>query len=92
MVALPLLSLIRRAVPFPAILLLAGACAVEIPSGFPVPDGLVGGALDDGLLDSLDKLITKQIQPMTSTFVAPGYRRRVVAKLTRSLVRRLYQA
>ncbi len=53
-------------------------------------DGLTGGALDDGLLEALDKLITKQIQPMTSTFVAPGYRRRVVARLTRKLVRRLY--
>ena len=46
MVALPLLSLIRRAVPFPAILLLAGACAVEMPQGVPVPDGL-GGGLED---------------------------------------------
>ncbi len=54
-------------------------------------DGLAGAALDDGMLDSLDKLIAKQIQPMTSTFTPPGYRRRVVAKLTRKLIRRLYQ-
>ena len=52
---------------------------------------LAGGVLDDEMLDGLDKLIAKQIQPMTSTFVPPGYRRRVVAKLTRKLVRRLYQ-
>jgi hypothetical protein len=30
------------------------------------------------------------MQPMTSTMTPPGYRRRVVANLTRSLVRRLY--
>ncbi len=54
-------------------------------------DDLTGGALDDGLLDGLDRLIAKQIQPMTSTFVAPGYRRRVVARLTRRLVQRLYR-
>jgi len=29
---------------------------------------------------------------MTSTFTPPGYRRKVVADLTRSLARRLYQS
>ena len=55
-------------------------------------DGLTGSPTDDAMLESLDKLIGKQMQPMNSTFSPPGYRRRVVAKLTRSLIRRLYQS
>jgi len=54
-------------------------------------DGLTGGPPDDAMLDTLDKLMGKQIQPMNSTFTPPGYRRRVVAKLTRSVIRKLYQ-
>lgn len=52
---------------------------------------LTGAALDDDMIEALDRLIRDQIQPMTSTFSPPGYRRRVVAKLMRSLVRRLYR-
>jgi 4-hydroxybenzoyl-CoA reductase subunit beta len=37
-------------------------------------DELTGGALDDNLLDGLDGLIRKQMQPMGSTFTPPGYR------------------
>ncbi len=50
----------------------------------------VGKALDDTALDQLVDLITKQIQPMTSTFSPPGYRRKVATNLTRSLIRRLF--
>jgi len=53
-------------------------------------DDLVGKALDDAALDHLVNLIPKQIQPMTSTFSPPGYRRRVTANLVRSVVHRLY--
>ena len=53
---------------------------------------LVGNPLDEAELEALLKRISKQIQPMTSTFSPPGYRRRVVANLTRSLVNRLYEA
>jgi 4-hydroxybenzoyl-CoA reductase subunit beta len=49
-----------------------------------------GAPLDDDALDRLAALPSKQMQPMTSTFTPPGYRRRVVANLVRSLVRRLY--
>ena len=49
-----------------------------------------GAPLDDDALDRLAALPSKQMQPMTSTFTPPGYRRKVVANLTRSLVRRLY--
>jgi 4-hydroxybenzoyl-CoA reductase subunit beta len=51
----------------------------------------LGAPLDEDTLDGLVGLIPKQIQPMTSTFTPPGYRRRVIANITRSLVRRLYQ-
>ena len=53
---------------------------------------LVGAPLDEDALDRLVGLLPKQIQPMTSTFTPPGYRRKVVANLTRSLARRLFQA
>jgi len=45
---------------------------------------------NDTLLEQLTELISKQIQPMTSTFTPPGYRRKVAANLTRALVRKLY--
>ena len=54
-------------------------------------EALGGAPLDDAALVRLVDLIPKQIQPMTSTFSPPGYRRRVVANLMRSLVRRLYE-
>jgi hypothetical protein len=37
-------------------------------------------------------LLPKQIQPMSSTFTPPGYRRKVVANLARALFRRLAAA
>ncbi len=54
-------------------------------------EALIGSTLDDAALDRLVGLVPKQIQPMTSTLTPPGYRRRVVANLMRSLVRRLYE-
>lgn len=53
-------------------------------------DDLIGQPVTDAWLDGLVDLIPKQIQPMTSTFSPPGYRRRVTANMARSLVRRLF--
>jgi 4-hydroxybenzoyl-CoA reductase subunit beta len=53
-------------------------------------DDLLGAPCDAAWLDRLLDLVPKQIQPMTSTFTPPGYRRKVVAALTRRLVARLY--
>ena len=53
-------------------------------------EAFVGAPLDGKALDRLAALPTKQMQPMTTTMTPPGYRRRVVANLIRSLVRRLY--
>jgi 4-hydroxybenzoyl-CoA reductase subunit beta len=63
----------------------------SMPLSLEGTDGLTGKPLDEAMLGDLDELIRKQIQPMNSTFSPPGYRRRVVAKLTRSTIRRLYQ-
>ncbi len=53
-------------------------------------DDVLGAPLDDTAIERIVGLLPKQIQPMTSTFTPPGYRRRAVANMTRSLVRRLY--
>jgi CO/xanthine dehydrogenase FAD-binding subunit len=53
-------------------------------------EAFVGAPLDDAALDRLAALPSKQMQPMTTTLTPPGYRRRVVANLIRSLARRLY--
>jgi 4-hydroxybenzoyl-CoA reductase subunit beta len=52
---------------------------------------LIDAPLDEVALDRLVDLLPKQIQPMTSTFTPPGYRRKVIANLTRSLARRLFE-
>ena len=39
-----------------------------------------------------DSLVRKEIQPMASTLVAAGYRRRVAAGLARRLVKRLFES
>lgn len=54
-------------------------------------DALTGASPGEEMLERLDDLVGDRIQPMNSTFSPPGYRRRVVAKLTRSLIRRLYR-
>jgi 4-hydroxybenzoyl-CoA reductase subunit beta len=53
-------------------------------------DAFLDRPLDDAALNAITRLLPKQIQPMTSTFTPPGYRRRVVVNLTRKLLRRLY--
>jgi CO/xanthine dehydrogenase FAD-binding subunit len=55
-------------------------------------DRLVGEAVGDELAEKLAAMLPKQIQPMSSTFTPPGYRRRVIANLVRSLFRRLTDA
>ncbi|MFQ5562710.1 MAG: 4-hydroxybenzoyl-CoA reductase subunit beta [Parvularculaceae bacterium] len=52
---------------------------------------IIGAPLNEDALDRLVNLLPKQIQPMTSTFTPPGYRRKVIANLTRSLARRLFE-
>jgi len=51
--------------------------------------GLIGAPPDE---DALATLLGKQIQPMSSTFTAPGYRRKVAANMTRALLRKLYSS
>lgn len=51
-------------------------------------ENMVGRELDT---DAVAKLLPKQIQPMTTTTVAPGYRRKVIANLVRALARRLFE-
>ncbi len=63
----------------------------SMPLALQGTDGLTGTPPDDALFEALDELVRKQIQPMNSTFTPPGYRRRVVAKLTRKLIQRLYE-
>jgi len=48
---------------------------------------LTGAPLDE---EALTALLGKQIQPMTSTFTPPGYRRKVAANMTGALARRLF--
>jgi 4-hydroxybenzoyl-CoA reductase subunit beta len=55
-------------------------------------DRLVGEAVGEEVVEKLAAMLPKQIQPMSSTFTPPGYRRRVVANLVRSLFRRLTDA
>jgi 4-hydroxybenzoyl-CoA reductase subunit beta len=98
-------SRVRSAIDFPlagiaAALRVDGANVAELrialtgTNAMPIlltgTEAFAGAPLDDAALDRLAALPSKQMQPMTSTFTPPGYRRRVVANLTRSLVRRLY--
>ncbi|MDR2240032.1 MAG: 4-hydroxybenzoyl-CoA reductase subunit beta [Zoogloeaceae bacterium] len=55
-------------------------------------DALIGQKPDEAFHAALDKAVRKEIQPMASTLVAAGYRRRVAAGLARRLVERLYAA
>ena len=98
-------SRVRSAIDFPlagiaAALRTDGATVAELrvaltgTNAMPIlltgTEAFAGAPLDEAALDRLAALPSKQMQPMTSTFTPPGYRRRVVANLTRSLVRRLY--
>ncbi len=55
-------------------------------------EALAGVALDEAVAEKILALIPKQIQPMTSTFTPPGYRRKVTANMTRRLVGELFAA
>jgi 4-hydroxybenzoyl-CoA reductase subunit beta len=48
-------------------------------------DELAGRAVDEPTLEKLAALLSKQIQPMTSTVTPPGYRRKVAINLVRKL-------
>ena len=64
----------------------------SFPGLVPGLDALAGQAPDDVFFAALDKAVRKAIQPMESTLVAAGYRRRVAAALAKRLVERLCQA
>ena len=55
-------------------------------------DRLVGETVGEEVAEKLATMLPKQIQPMSSTFTPPGYRRKVVANLVRALFRRLAEA
>ena len=55
-------------------------------------DALAGARFDDALRDKIAGLLPKQIQPMTSTFTPPGYRRRVSTNLIKALASELFEA
>ncbi len=53
-------------------------------------DALIGRPLDEAALQSLDKLVQKQVQPMRTTLASAQYRRLAAAGLARRLVSTLY--
>jgi len=53
-------------------------------------EALLGRTVDEDFLNKLTHLLPKQIQPMTSTFTPPGYRRKVANNLMCDLVKRLF--
>lgn len=53
-------------------------------------DALVGKPLDDAVLQSIDRLVQKQVQPMRTTLASAQYRRLAAAGLARKLAARLY--
>jgi 4-hydroxybenzoyl-CoA reductase subunit beta len=55
-------------------------------------DRLAGEAIGEEMAEQLVAMLPKQIQPMSSTFTPPGYRRKVVANLARALFNRLIEA
>jgi 4-hydroxybenzoyl-CoA reductase subunit beta len=62
------------------------------PGLVPGLDALAGKAPDEAFYAALDKAVRKEIQPMASTLVAAGYRRRVAVALAKRLVRRLSES
>lgn len=62
------------------------------PGLVPGLETLAGKAPDDAFMEALDKAVRREIQPMASTLVAAGYRRRVASGLARRLVRKLFEA
>ncbi len=62
------------------------------PGLVPGLDALAGKAPDEAFYAALDKAVRKEIQPMASTLVAAGYRRRVAVALAKRLVMRLSES
>ncbi len=54
-------------------------------------ESLLDAPLDDDAVLTLQRMLPKQMQPMSSTFTPAKYRRRVVSNLTKALARRLYR-
>lgn len=54
-------------------------------------DAFAGKALDDHVLQSVERLVQKQVQPMRTTIVSAQYRRLAAAALARKLVGELAQ-
>lgn len=53
-------------------------------------DALIGKPLDEAALQSIDKLVQKQVQPMRTTLASAQYRRLAAAGLARRLTASLY--
>ena len=53
-------------------------------------DAFVGQALDDKLLQAIDRLVQKQVQPMRTTLASANYRRLAAAALARRLTASLF--
>jgi 4-hydroxybenzoyl-CoA reductase subunit beta len=53
-------------------------------------DAFAGQALDDKLLQAIDRAVQKQVQPMRTTLVSANYRRVVAAALARRLTTQLF--
>jgi 4-hydroxybenzoyl-CoA reductase subunit beta len=62
------------------------------PGLVPGLDALAGRVPDEAFYAALDKAVRKEIQPMASTLVAAGYRRRVAVALAKRLVKRLCES
>ena len=52
-------------------------------------DVFAGRTLDDKLLQEIDRLVQKQVQPMRTTLASANYRRVAAAALARRLVTKL---
>jgi 4-hydroxybenzoyl-CoA reductase subunit beta len=50
----------------------------------------IGRAIDDSLLQDIDRLVQKQVQPMRTTIVSAQYRRLAAAAIARRLTERLF--
>ena len=53
-------------------------------------DALAGRPVDDKLLQEIDRLVQKQVQPMRTTLASANYRRIAAAALARRITAKLY--
>ena len=53
-------------------------------------DAFVGRTVDDKVLQGIDRLVQKQVQPMRTTLASANYRRLAAAALARRLTARLF--